>query len=176
MNKTYHNKLDEKNLLPAIICIVAIGIRQGPNRWVTKNLDAKFSIKFPSEPEKSIRKGIEVYTLRAKDSVSYSAITIDFKLVANVDSADLAPMKDQQEFADQLGADLASAKKNYTFGSVTIGKWKTYTTYNMSGTENTNKNMLLIHMILVGSKLYSLSCRVPANMVTKASEGFFWLG
>lgn len=144
--------------------------------WVTVNLDKKLSVKFPSEPEKITKNGIDVYTLRAKDSVAYSANTIDFKLVANLDSAGLAPMKEQQEFADQLGAGLASAKKNYTFGSVTIGEWKTYTTYSMSGTENTTKNTLQIRMVLIGSKLCSLSCRVPANFVTKNCDLFLTSG
>ncbi|MEO7212529.1 hypothetical protein [Mucilaginibacter sp.] len=142
-------------------------------RWVTIKLDERLSVKFPSEPQKTAKNGIDIYTLRAADSVGYSANVIDYKVVAHLDSAALAPMKDKQEFADQLRAGLASVKTNYTFGDIEIGQWKTYTTYSLSASEKTNKNTLLIHMVLIGSKMYSLSCRVPANMVTKASEVFF---
>ncbi|OOQ59913.1 hypothetical protein [Mucilaginibacter pedocola] len=141
--------------------------------WVTQKLDDKLSVKFPSAPEKITKNGVEGYTLKAKDSVGYIVNFLDFKQVANLDSAGLAPMKDKQEFADQLGAGLASATKNYTFGNVTIGEWKSYTTYSMTGTENTTKGTISIRMILIGSKMYSLSCRVPANLVTKNSDLFF---
>jgi hypothetical protein len=76
---------------------------------------------------------------------------IDFKVVAHLDSATLAPMKDVQQFADQIRMGMASKKLNYTFGDIAIGKWKTYTTYSMSATENTNKNTLLVQMILIGN-------------------------
>ncbi|MDB5287225.1 MAG: hypothetical protein JWR05_2174 [Mucilaginibacter sp.] len=140
--------------------------------WVTKNLDEKLSVKFPVEPEKVTKNGIDSYTVKGKDSVGYNAAVLDYKVVANLDSAALAPVKDTQQFADQIRMGIASKKTNYTFGDVVIGKWKTYTTYSISASDNINKNTLLMRMILIGSKMYSLSCRVPANMVTKNNEVF----
>jgi hypothetical protein len=105
--------------------------------------------------------------------MAYSVAMLDYKIVLHLDSAALAPMKDNQQFADQLRAGIASNKTNYTFGDITIGKWNTYATYSMSASENINKNTLLIQMILIGSKMYSLSCRIPANMTTKNNEVFF---
>jgi hypothetical protein len=140
--------------------------------WITKNLDERLSVKFPAEPQKTIRNGIDVYTLRQADSTAYSASVIDYKVVVHLDSAALAPVKDNQQFADQMKKGLASVKPNYTFGDITIGNWKTYTTYSLSGSENTTKGTLFIQMILIGSKMYSLSCRVPVNLVTKNKEEF----
>ncbi|MBD1385473.1 hypothetical protein IDJ75_09310 [Mucilaginibacter rigui] len=140
--------------------------------WITKNLDEKISVKFPAEPLKDSKNGIDIYTLKQADSIAYTANMIDYSVVAHLDSATLAPMKDDQRFADQLLAGFASKKTNYTFGEITIGKWKTYTTYSFSGTENTTKATLTIQMILTGSKMYSLSCRVPANLVTKNKDSF----
>ena len=140
--------------------------------WVTKNLDEKISVKFPAEPLKETRNGIDVYTLRQADSVAYSANMIDYNVVVHLDSAALAPMKDDQRFADQMGKGIASKKTNYTFGEVTIGKWKTYTTYTLNGVENTTKSTLYLQMILIGSKMYSLSCRVPVNVDTKTKDVF----
>jgi hypothetical protein len=140
--------------------------------WVTKNLDEKLSVKFPVEPEKVTKNGIDSYTVKGKDSVGYNAAVLDYKVVANLDSAALASVKDTQQFADQIRLGIGSKKTNYTFGNVIIGKWKTYTAYSISASENTNKNTLLLRMILIGSKMYSLSCLVPANMVTKNNEVF----
>ena len=140
--------------------------------WVTKNLDEKMSVKFPAEPQKTTTNGVAVYTVKGNDSVGYSAAVIDYNIVAHLDSATLAPMKDSQEFADQIGMGMASKRPNYTFGGVTIGKWKTYTSYSFSGVENTSKNRVVIHMILIGSKIYSLACRVPPNLATQNDDVF----
>jgi len=141
--------------------------------WVTKNIDDKFSIKFPAEPVKTTKPTGDVYFYKAADSLAYSAAMLNMSVIAHLDSAALAPLKDNQQFADQVMAGMASSKKNYTFGKVTIGKWKTYTEYTISGSDNTNKNSLLMQMIIKGSKMYILSCRVPAGMDTKTNEVFF---
>ncbi|SDE04550.1 hypothetical protein SAMN05216464_103447 [Mucilaginibacter pineti] len=164
MKKTYYL------LLFALMLSAATSKAQ--TSWITKNLDEKISVKFPSEPEKTTKNGIDIYTLRAKDSIGYSANVIDYNVVVHLDSAALAPVKDTQQFADQMKMGIASKKTNYTFGDIIIGKWNTYTTYNISATDNNNKNTLLMRMILIGSKMYSLSCRVPPNMVTKNNDVF----
>lgn len=140
--------------------------------WITKNVDEKLSVKFPVEPEKVTKNGYESYLSKAKDSIKYSSLVMDYKVVAHLDSAALAPIKDSQEFADQLQAGVASVKTNYTFGAITLGKWNTYTTYTMSATEKTTKSTLFMQMTLIGSKMYMLSCLVPANLVTKNQEVF----
>jgi hypothetical protein len=141
--------------------------------WITQNLDEKLSMKFPAQPQKTTKNGVDIYTVREPDSMAYSATIIDYKVVLHLDSAALAPMKGNQQFANQLRAGIASKKTNYTFGDITIGKWNTYATYSMSASENINKDTLLIQMILIGSKMYSLACRIPANMATKNNEVFF---
>ena len=59
-----------------------------------------------------------------------------------------------------------------SFGPITIGKWKTYTMYNVSATENSNKYTLTAQLIFIGSKVYSFSCRVPVGMTTPNKEMF----
>jgi hypothetical protein len=163
MKKTYY-------LLLFVLMSASVKAQTG---WITQNLDEKLSIKFPAQPQKTTKNGFVIYTLREPDSMAYSVAMLDYKVVLHLDSAALAPMKDNQQFADQLRAGIASNKTNYTFGDITIGKWNTYATYSMSASENINKNTLLIQMILIGSKMYSLSCRIPANMTTKNNEVFF---
>jgi hypothetical protein len=163
MKKTYY-------LLLFVLMLSAAAKAQ--THWVTKNLDENLSVKFPAEPEKTTRNGVDIYTLREADSIGYSANVIDYNVMVHLDSAALAPVKDTRQFADQMKMGIASKKTNYTFGDVIIGKWNTYTTYNISASDKINKNTLLIRMILIGSKMYSLSCRVPANLVTKNNEVF----
>jgi hypothetical protein len=162
----------KKNYYLLLFVLILSAAANAQTTWITKNLDEKISVKFPAEPLKDTKNGIDIYTLKQADSIAYSANMIDYNVVVHLDSAALAPMKDDQRFADQLLAGFASKKTNYTFGEITIGKWKTYTTYSFSGTENTTKATLTIQMILTGSKMYSLSCRVPANLVTKNKDSF----
>jgi hypothetical protein len=163
MKKTYY-------LILFVLMLSATAKAQ--TNWVTKNIDEKLSIKFPAEPETVTKNSIDSYLFKGKDSVKYSTTAVDLKVAAHLDSATLAPVKDKQEFADSMMAGMAKKKTNYTFGAARIGKWKTYTTYTISGLENSNKSTLYIKMILVGSKMYTLSCLVPANMVTKNNEVF----
>jgi hypothetical protein len=164
MKKTYY-------LILFVLMLSATANAQ--TNWITKNIDEKLSIKFPAEPETVTRNGTNSYLVKGKDSIAYATTLVDFKVKTNLDSTALAPIKDKQEFADRMMAGMASKKTNYTFGAVTIGKWKTYTTYSIAGTENANKSTLWLKMILIGSKMYTLSCRVPANTVTKNNEVFF---
>jgi len=145
---------------------------QAQTAWITKNLDENLSVKFPAEPEKVSKPGIDSYTVKAQDSIVYISGVVDYKIVTNLDSAGLAQMKDMQEFADQLRTGMASRKPNYTFGPITIGKWKTYTLYSISATENSNKYTLTGQLILIGSKMYSFSCRVPVGLSTPNKEAF----
>jgi hypothetical protein len=146
---------------------------KGQTDWVTKKLDEKLSVKFPAEPQVVTRNGIDSYVAKGNDSVKYSTTILDYQVVLHLDSAALAPFKDTQVFADQLGKGIASKKTNYTFGGVTMGKWNSYTTYSMSASENTTKSTLLMRMILIGSKMYTLACLIPVNLVTKNNE-VFW--
>lgn len=157
--------------LPLFVLMLAASAKAQTN-WVTKKLDEKLSVKFPVEPQVVKKNGFDSYLAKGNDSVKYSTTVMDYQVVVHLDSATLAPMKDTQIFADQLGKGIASKKPNYTFGGVTIGKWNTYTTYTMSASENTNKSTLLMRMILIGSKMYALSCLIPANLVTKNNEVF----
>ena len=158
------------------VLLFVLTISAGANAqtaWVTTKIDNKISVKFPVEPQKINKPTGDVYVYKAPDSLTYSAAMLDMNIVAHLDSARIAQVKDMQQFADQMVRGVASAKKNYTFGEVTIGQWKTYTCYNFSAKENTNSNTLLMQMILIGSKIYTLSCRVPAGMVTKNNDVFF---
>ena len=164
MKKTYY--------LLLFVLMLSAATTKAQTGWITKKLDEKISVKFPSEPEKTTKNGVDIYTVRAKDSIGYSANVIDYNVIVHLDSAALAPVKDTQQFADQMKMGIASKKTNYTFGDIVIGKWNTYTTYNLSASDKVNKNTLLMRMVLIGSKMYSVSCRVPANLVTKNNEVF----
>ena len=163
MKKTFY-------LLLFVLALSATASAQ--TNWITKNLDEKLSVKFPAEPEKVSKPGIDSYTVKAQDSIIYTAGVVDYKIVAGLDSDRLAPLKDMQQFADQIRLGMAAKKPNYTFGPITISKWKTYTLYTVSATENSNKYTLTAQMITIGSKGYSFSCRVPVGMATPNKEAF----
>ena len=141
--------------------------------WVTKKIDSKLSVKFPAEPTKTTKDGVEAYILKSSDSTSYSSALVDFNVLAKVDSATLAPIKDTKEFATQMREGVAAQKTNYSFSDINIGTWKNYTTYSITGLDTSKKKKLFIYMILIGSKMYTLSCLVPDGLVTKNNEVFF---
>ena len=157
-------------LLFVLLASVAAKAQTG---WITKKLDDKLSIKFPSEPKLTNNNGLDIYTAKGKDSVGYIANVVDFKVVANLDSATLASMKDSPMFADQIKSGMSGSMPNFTLGDIAIGKWKTYTTYTIAGTGNTKKDKILIYMLLIGTKMYTLSCLIPPTLVTKNNEVFF---
>jgi len=156
-----------------LFAMVVSAMAQAQTGWVTQKLDNKLSVKFPAEPQKTAVNGMENYTSKTKDSVVYTAAVADLEVLAQLDSAMLAPMIDKPQFAEGIKKGIASKRPNYTFGDVTIGKWKTYTCYTVSGTENTNKTKALAKIILIGSKMYTLICQVPSKLATADSEVFF---
>ena len=158
-------------LLLFIAILPAAGMAQ--SNWVTKKIDNTLAVKFPSAPEKTMTAGGEVYITKEKDSTQYSASFLDLKLLANLDSAALAPLKENKAFADQLIKSIAAQKPKYTFGDVTIGKWKTFTAYYTSAIDKTTNATAFLKMIFIGSKLYSVTFKLPENLVTKNKEVFF---
>lgn len=161
-----------KKILLLLLLVLSVVFTNAQTAWITKKLDGKISVKFPEEPTKTTKTASESYVFKGKDSIQYSATVLDYKILANLDSATLAPLKDSQQFADQMMAGMASQKPNYTFGEAKIGKWKTYTNYTFSGVDNTTKKQLSVQMILIGSKMYALTCLVPDKIVTK-NDGLF---
>lgn len=157
-------------LLFFVLCQTAISYAQ--SAWVTQKIDENLSVKFPEAATYTPKKGIDSYVYKGKDSVQYNAIVMDYKVLANMDSAMLAPMKDNQQFADQMMDGIAAQKPNYTFGEAKIGKWKTYTTYSFAGTDKSNQSKLTIQMILIGHKMYSFSCLIPTQLDTKNADLF----
>ena len=164
MKKTYYL------LLFVLFVSVAAKAQSG---WVTQKMDDKFSVKFPSEPKLKTNNGINIYTYKGKDSIAYIANLVDFKVVANLDSATINAMKDSPMFIDQIKSGMVGSMPNFTLGDPVIGKWKAYTTYTIEGTGNTKKDKILIYMILIGTKMYTLSCLIPPNLATKNNEVFF---
>lgn len=163
----------KKSALLLFLVMVLCTTIQAQVAWVTQKIDENLSIKFPGEAKKTTVNGTDSYLYEGKDSVMYSAVILDYKVMMHLDSAGLAPMKDTKRFADGMREGIASKKTNYTFGDITMGKWNTYSTYSMFGTDKNNKNKISIRMILISSKMYIFSCRVPAELTTQNNEYFF---
>ena len=163
MQKTYYV------LLFVLLLSAAAKAQTG---WVTQKLDETVSVKFPTTPQKITKNGGDSYSVKGKDSIQYVAAVVDFAAATHTDANALAEMVDKPEFAEGLKQGFTEKKLNYSFGDMTVDKWKTYNIYNITGTENTNKSKLFTHMLFVGTKMYILSCMVPASLNTKLNEVF----
>ncbi|MBB2148635.1 hypothetical protein [Pedobacter gandavensis] len=89
-------------LLLVVIMLLATAQTYAQISWITKQIDARLSVKFPGEPQKTTKNGVDSYIFYGKDSISYSSTLIDYKVMAHLDSATLAPIKDSQRFADRM--------------------------------------------------------------------------
>lgn len=141
--------------------------------WVIQKIDERLAVQFPDNPTKTTKKGSESYLSKGKDSGQYSAVVLDYKILANLDSATLSRIRNTQQFADQIRGGMAAQKTNYTFEVAKIGTWNTFTTYSFNAVEHTSKARLAVRMILIGSKMYALSCLLPDQLVTANEQRFF---
>jgi len=137
--------------------------------WVTHKGDERISLKFPVEP-KELTPGSFIAV--DKDSVAYVFTIVDFKVVANLDSAALAPIKTSPEFADQLKTGMKTSLPDVDLPDFAVGTFKGFTSYSSIGFDSKKKKYNFF-MFIVGSKLYSVStvskegasAQGPANFV-----------
>lgn len=141
-------------------------------QWNDTKLGDKISVKFPSTPGTKTANGSMNFVAKTKDSVTFTGFVLDYQIIARLDSTALAAVKDTQAFADQLRAGILAQRKDYTLGNIEVGKWQTYTAYQILGKKNNNNSKLYLKMIIIGSKMYGLSCLVPEQLATKDNEVF----
>src|ERR1700704_1690121 len=111
-----------KNIyLILISLLISISAAKAQDGWVTHKGDNRISVKFPVEP-KELTPGS--FIALGSDSVAYVFTMVDFKVVANIDSVALAPMKATPEFADQLKTGMKSSLPDVDFPDFVIGTWK----------------------------------------------------
>lgn len=142
------------------------------NNWVKLNLDEKVYVNLPAMPEKKVGNGSISYTLKTKDSIVLSVAILDYKIIANLDSTRLATIKDNPDFANQLKQGLITQRPSYTFGNMMIGKWKTFSKFDINGVRKRDQGKLKMEMILIGSKLYGLSYILPDKFVSNIGDLF----
>ncbi len=164
--------IKKSSALLLLIVFNSIMVRAQTN-WIKQQLDNRVAVKFPVAPKMITQGGNIVYKGTDKDSVIYSASTIDFDVVAHLDSAKLAPMKDTQQFADGLKTGMSSSAKAYEFGDVIMGKWNGYSSYNITGKNVAKHTKIFVLIILVGSKGYYLSSLVPDGLSPKCKDDYF---
>lgn len=146
---------------------------EAQTNWVKQPLDERMAIKFPATPNKLTRGASIAYKYTDKDSLIYSAATVDFEAIAQLDSAKLATMKDKPEFAEGIKAGLTKTAKNYEWGNVILGKWKGYSSYSVAGVNAIKKTKIYFLIVLLGSKGYYLSCVVPDAASSKSKDDYF---
>jgi hypothetical protein len=163
----------KKTLVLLFFIVFAATALKAQTDWVKQPLDKRVAIKFPAAPKIITQGGNKVYRETDKDSIIYSASTIDFAVVANLDSAKLAPMKDTQQFADGLKAGMSRTAPGYVFSDVAVGKWNGYSSYRVTGVNATKKSKVYVFIILIGSKGYYLSCAVPDGVSPQNKDDYF---
>jgi hypothetical protein len=137
--------------------------------WVDHKADNRIAVKFPSAPQE-LTPGS--FMAKGNDSTVYVFTLVDFMQVAGIDSVALAPMKATPEFASQLKSGMKQSLPDVGLADFTIGTWKGFTSYTTSGLDSKKKKYDMF-MIIIGSKLYSLSTVSIDGASTKGRDDFF---
>ncbi len=157
-----------KNLYVLVISLfITITAANAQDSWVTHKGDNRISLKFPSEP-KELTPGSFI---AVKDSTAFVFTIVDFKVVSNIDSVALAPIKATREFADQLKTGLNQSLPDVTFEDLAIGTWKGFTSYTSTGVDSKKKRYDMF-MFIIGSKLYSVSSISSAGVSNQGQKDF----
>lgn len=164
--------MKKKHLLQALLLFLSLSV-YAQTKWENIKLDERMMIKFPSMPEKKNGNGTISFVTKTNDSVTFTATVLDYEVIAKIDSVGLAAIKDTQPFADQLRLAIVKQRADYMLGDIIIDKWHTYTTYEILGEKRNDNKKLHLKMVVIGSKIYGLSCLIPAQLSTKDSAVFF---
>lgn len=156
-------------LLSLLLFIAVPFITNGQTNWVTHKADERISMKFPATPKEAV-KGTMVAT-EPDSSVAYILTVLDFTIF-NIDSATLAPVKATPEFAAQLKTGMAQSMPDLLVEDLKISEWKSFTSYATTGTD-TKKNKYKMMMVIIGTKLYSLTAVCKPNVDTAKADKFF---
>lgn len=150
--------------------ILTAPIAKAQTGWITHKGDERVSVKFPAEPREAIP---GTFIATDKDSTGYVFTIVDFVKIAGIDSVALAPMKDTQEFADQLKVGMVQSLPNVVFDDFKIGKWKGFTHYTSTGYSSEQKRKYYLFMFIIGSKLYNASAVIPDGVGIKGRDDFW---
>jgi hypothetical protein len=162
----YHMK---RTLSLVMACLLAITVASAQTGWVDHKADERISVKFPAEPAEVV---VGTFAAKDKDNIAYVLTVVDFVKVANVDSAALAPVKNTPEFTSQLKVGMAQSLPDVTFEDFKISNWRGNTSYTSTGVDS-KKQIYDMFMLLIGSKLYSLSTIRPDGSPTTGRDDFF---
>ncbi|MBB6111313.1 hypothetical protein SAMN05421821_111123 [Mucilaginibacter lappiensis] len=147
-----------------------VNIAYAQNGWVTHKADNRISVRFPSEPREVVRGS---YISTNKDtSIACVLTVVDFKEVANLDSATLALVKDTPEFAAKLKEGIKISLPTVTLEDFKSATWKGLTSYSSAGSDP-KKIKYYMFMFIAGSKLYSMSTILKNSVDTKTKDYFF---
>jgi len=158
----------KKKYILVIGLLIILTAAHAQDGWVTHKGDNRISVKFPVEP-KELTPGSFIAV--DQDSVAYVFTIVDFKVVANLDSAALAPIKATPQFADQLKTGMKSSLPDVELPGFVIGKWKGFTSYRSTGVDSKKKKYNFF-MFIIGDKLYSVSTVEKANSSEEGPVNF----
>jgi hypothetical protein len=143
--------------------------------WQLVNIDERFTVKMPGQPEKKDMEGLNLFQYAGTDSSSYVVTVVD---LANygVDSAMLQSMVGTEMFMEQFKSGITSQSEGTQIVSSTTGKLDDYTTYtfelDVPVKSRDTKVRAYSYTVFVGSRAYSMNY-VDAKGVNAGKEPFF---
>jgi hypothetical protein len=161
-----------KNLTIVLLLLFGSIITQAQTNWINYKVDNKISVKFPSKP---IQISEETLLSANKDSTAMVSVSIlDLAQTAQIDSAQLAKVKEDPAFVANL-KDFMNSKSPYVkLEDFKIGKWNGYTNYTSMGVATDPRNKYhYVLMIIIGTKLYLFNAILSATANAEIKDDYF---
>lgn len=160
----------KKICLVFIAAIFTANISQAQNNWLLYKIDKHLMVKLPADPGKLAGNTFIAIT---KDSTACIVARIDFKEIADLDSAAVVPLLETKTFADTIRAGMVGRMKNFTLGEMERGKLNGHYTYYINGVNAVAKVNSFTYIIVAGQYLYSISALIKEGSSTKEKDDLF---
>lgn len=152
------------------ITLLSWHLAYSQGNWITYKIDDKLSCKLPSEPVKNAGDNIMAKTA---DSVVCIITVIDLQKTVSIDSATLSNLAPQSDFIGEIKKAMASRMPGFALGDFKAAKWNNYYSYSMEG-RNPGKNFRIYSfMVLIGTRIYSLSALLSQHTNPAPKDVFF---
>lgn len=158
----------KKSILILFLSVLSIYVN-AQEGWFKQKINEKVTVNFPAEPQKLSDSN---YGIKDKDDVIFLVSFVDLLGPSGLSLEEFNKNVVLQSWANDFMAGLAPTLSKYVFKSAIISTLKGYTTYYITGRDDTNKSTIYMNIFFVNGISYSITSIVPDGKNTKNTDIF----
>jgi hypothetical protein len=159
----------KKSLLSIYLLTFIVLAANAQKTWITKKINDKVSIKFPSEP-KEVNPGSFVATTEDKGTACIFS-TID-PASFGLDSASFASISKTEDFTKNYKNGIKQSLPDFDLTDIKIGNWNNLTSYTLNGV-NPQGRKIDYFIFVMNNKIYIMVTRRAAGINTTDMNTYF---